>query len=42
MTFGQSATVCRLANKVEELTRVLKRKEQELKEYRDLKRLEGG
>ncbi|GAJ06471.1 unnamed protein product [marine sediment metagenome] len=42
MAFGQSATVCRLANKVEELTRVLKRKEQELKEYRDLKRLEGG
>ncbi len=42
MAFGQSATVCRLANKVDELTRVLKRKEQELKEYRDLKRLEGG
>lgn len=38
--FNQSATVCRLANKVEELTRVIKRKEQELKEYRDLKRLD--
>ncbi len=42
MAFGQSATVCRLANKVSELTRVLERKERELKEYHDLKRLEGG
>ena len=42
MVFGQSATVCRLASKVDELNRVLKRKEQELKEYRDLKRLERG
>ncbi|MBA7536071.1 hypothetical protein ES705_28333 [subsurface metagenome] len=42
IAFGQSATVCRLANKVEELTRVIKRNERELKEYRDLKRLEGG
>ncbi len=41
MAFGESATVCRLANKVSELTRVLERKEQELKEYRDMKRLEG-
>jgi len=40
LTFGQSATVCRLANKVSELTRVLEREERELKEYRDLKRLE--
>ncbi len=41
VAFGQSATVCRLANKVSELTRVLERKEQMLKEYRDMKRLEG-
>lgn len=41
MAFGQSATVCRLANKVSELTRVLERRDKELKEYRDLKKLEG-
>jgi len=39
ITFGQSATVCRLANKVSELTQVLERKERELKEYQDWKRL---
>ena len=40
--FDQSATVCRLAKKVEELTKVQKKLDAELKEYRDLKRLEGG
>lgn len=39
LTFGQSATVCRLANKVWELTRDLERKERQLKEYRDWERL---
>ena len=39
--FNQSSTVCRLARKVEELIRVQKNLETQLKEYRDLKRLEG-
>lgn len=38
--FNQSGTVCRLAKKVEELTRVQRNLEAQLKEYRDLKRLE--
>ncbi len=37
--FNQSSTVCRLAKKVEELIRVQKNLEGQLKEYRDLKRL---
>jgi len=38
--FNQSGTVCRLAKKVDELTRVQKSLDAQLKEYRDLKRLE--
>lgn len=38
--FNQSGTVCRLAKKVEELARVQKNLEAQLKEYRDLKKLE--
>lgn len=41
ITFGQSATVCRLANKVSELTRLLEKREQRLKEYQDMERLQG-
>lgn len=40
--FNQSSTVCRLARKVEELARVQKNLNAQLKEYRDMKRLEGG
>jgi len=40
--FNQSGTVCRLAKKVEELGRVQKNLEEQLKEYRDLKKLQGG
>jgi len=40
--FNQSSTVCRLAKKVSELTGVLERKEKELKEYQDWKRLTEG
>ncbi|MDP2873416.1 MAG: MmcB family DNA repair protein [Bacillota bacterium] len=40
--FNQSATVCRLAKKVGELTRVQRNLDDQLKEYRDMKRLEGG
>ena len=39
--FNQSGTVCRLAKKVEELTRVQRNLEAQLKEYRDWKRLAG-
>ena len=39
MAFGQSATVCRLAKKVEELIRVQRNLEATLKEYRDRERL---
>lgn len=38
--FNQSSTVCRLAKKVEEMARVRQNLEAQLKEYRDLKRLE--
>jgi len=38
--FNQSGTVCRLAKKVEELTRVQRNLEAQLKEYRDMERLE--
>ena len=41
IVFNQSGTVCRLAKKVEELTRVQKNLEAQLKEYRDVKRLSG-
>ena len=41
IAYGQSATVCRLANKVSELTRVLERKDQQLKVYKDWERLQG-
>jgi TATA-box binding protein (TBP) (component of TFIID and TFIIIB) len=37
--FNQSGTVCRLAKKVEELTRVQKNLEAQLEEYRDKERL---
>ena len=37
--FSQSSTVCRLAKKVEEMVRVQRNLEAEVKEYRDLKRL---
>lgn len=37
--FNQSATVCRLAKKVEEMTRVRQNLESQLKEYRDMGRL---
>lgn len=40
-TFSQSGTVCRLAKKVEELLRVQKNLEAQLKEYRDMERLEA-
>ena len=39
--FGQSSTVCRLAKKVGELTRVQKNLNAQLKEYKDIKKLEG-
>jgi len=39
--FNQSSTVCRLAKKVGELTRVQINLEAQLKEYRDMKKLEG-
>lgn len=42
IVYEQSGTVCRLANKVEELTRVRDNMEKELKEYRDYKRLMEG
>ena len=38
--FNQSSTVCRLAKKVDELTRVQRNLETQLKEYRDSKKLE--
>ncbi len=40
--FNQSSTVCRLAKKVEEMARIQKTLEAQLKEYHDWKRLEGG
>ena len=40
--FNQSSTVCRLAKKVEELTRVQKNLEAQLKEYRDVERLKDA
>ena len=40
--FNQSSTVCRLAKKVEELTRVRQNLEAQLKEYRDMERLEDA
>jgi len=39
LIFGQSSTVCRLAKRVEELLRVQKNLEAQLKEYRDMERL---
>ena len=39
--FGQSSTVCRLAKKVGELTRIQKNLIMQLKEYEDMKKLEG-
>ena len=39
--FNQSGTVCRLAKKVDELTRVQRNMDAQLKEYHDWKRLEG-
>jgi hypothetical protein len=39
--FNQSSTVCRLAKKVEEMARVRQNLEAQLKEYRDMKRLEA-
>ncbi len=39
IVYEQSGTVCRLANKVEELTRVRDNLEKQLKEYRDWERL---
>ena len=39
IVFNQSGTVCRLAKKVEELTRVQKNLEAQLKKYRDMERL---
>ncbi len=39
--FSQSSTVCRLAKKVGELTRTQKNLEAQLKEYEDMKKLEG-
>ncbi len=38
--FSQSSTVCRLAKKVEELLKVQKNQETQLKEYSDMKKLE--
>jgi hypothetical protein len=40
LIFGQSGTVCRLANKVEELNRVQKNLREQLKRYHDMERLE--
>jgi len=40
LIFSQSGTVCRLAKKVEELLRVQKNLEKQLKEYRDMEMLE--
>lgn len=40
IVFNQSSTVCRLAKKVEELLRVQKNLETQLKEYRDMEKLE--
>ena len=40
--FGQSSTVCRLAKKVGELTRVQKNLNTQLKEYQDIEKLKGG
>ena len=40
IVFNQSSTVCRLAKKVEELLRVQKNLEAQLKEYRDKEKLE--
>lgn len=42
LIFGQSGTVCRLAKKVEELLRVQKNLEAQIKEYRDMERLNHG
>ena len=42
LTFSQSSTVCRLAKRVDELLRVQKNLETQLKEYRDRERLERG
>jgi hypothetical protein len=39
LIFSQSGTVCRLAKKVEELLRVQRNLEAQLKEYRDMERL---
>jgi len=39
--FNQSSTVCRLSKKVEELLGVQENLNAQLKEYRDMKRLEG-
>jgi len=41
LIFNQSSTVCRLAKKVEELLRVQKNLQAQLKEYRDMERLKG-
>lgn len=42
LVFGQSATVCRLANKVSEMTGVIEEKDKQLKVWRDWERLQGG
>jgi len=42
IVFNQSATVCRLAKKVDELTRVQRYLDTQIKEYRDRERLEAG
>ena len=42
LIFSQSSTVCRLAKKVEELLRVQKNLEAQLKEYHDMERLKHG
>lgn len=42
LIFSQSSTVCRLAKKTEELLRIQKNLEAQVKEYRDMKRLMEG
>ena len=42
LIFSQSSTVCRLARKVEDLLRVQKNLDAQLKEYRNWKRLMEG
>jgi hypothetical protein len=42
LIFSQSGTVCRLSRKVDDLLRVQKNLSDQLKEYRDREKLEGG